>query len=97
MKGDGKGMKKTPQEQFYEVYEPLRKKHQLFSHIKATSLKPDEDFIEIYKGFGNERKLLYRAKGEIEDCYKQMVLNLTTFRNEQKKREPGKLSSSCST
>lgn len=97
MKGDGKGMEKTPQEQFYEVYEPLRKKYQLFSHIKATSLKPDEDVIEIYQGFGRDKKLLYRTKGDLEDCYRQMCLNLMLFRKEQKKREPGKLSSSCST
>lgn len=90
-------MEKTLQEQFYEVYEPLRKKHQLYSHIKATAFKPDEDFIEIYQGFGRDKKLLYRVKGELDDCYKQMVLNLMNFKNEQKKREPGKLSNSCST
>lgn len=90
-------MEKTPQEQFYEIYEPLRKEHQLYSHVKATILRPDEDVIEIYQGHGRDRRLLYRSKGELDDCYKQMVLNLTTFKNEQKKREPGKLSSSCST
>ena len=90
-------MEKTSQEQFYEVYEPLRKKYQLCSHIKASAFKPEEDTIEIYKGFGRDKKLLYRVKGELEDCYKQMVLNLIAYKNEQKKREPGKLSSSCST
>ena len=92
-----KGMEKTAQEQFYEVYEPLRKRYRLLSHIKASAFKPDEDVIEIYKDTGKDKKLLYRSKGELEDCYKQMILNLRVYENEQKKREPGKLSSSCST
>lgn len=90
-------MEKTPQEQFYEVYEPLRKRYQLLSHIKASIFKPDEDVIEIYQNSGRDKKLLYRAKGELDDCYRQMRSNLMIFKNEQKKREPGKLSNSCST
>ncbi len=81
-----KGIEKTAQEQFYEVYEPLRKRYQLLSRIKASVFKPDEAIIEIYKDSGKDKKLICRSRGELEDCYKQMTLNLRGYEKRAKEK-----------
>lgn len=77
--------KEDPMGKFYELYEPLRKKYQLQAHIRATIYDSEEDIIEIYEGYGHDKKLLFRVKGEIEDCYRQMARNLTAITRRQEK------------
>ena len=79
------GAELTEHDRFYALYEPLRKKYQLSAHIRATIYDSEEDFIEIFQGAGREKKLLYRSKGELKDCYRQMVLNLTIMVRRQEK------------
>jgi len=78
----------TPREEFYAVYEPLRKKHNLTSHISCTLLKQDEDYIEVFEGTGREKVLIFRTRGEIDDCYRQATLSLRKY--ERPKRKKGK-------
>lgn len=76
---------KTSHDMFYELYEPLRKRFRLQAHIRSSIYESEEDFIEIYEGYGEERKLLFRTKGDLEDCYRQMTHNLALMLKRQEK------------
>ena len=81
---------KSVVDEFYEVYEPLRKKYHLLSHIHSTLLKKDEDFIEIFEDLGKEKKSLFKAKGEIEQCYGTAILNLRNYKQDKEKADERK-------
>ena len=82
-----KGTERTPQEEFYAIYEPLRVKYQLQSHIKGSIYESEEDFIEVHEGYGKDKKLLFKARGELTDCYKQAALNLMMYAEKKAKEK----------
>lgn len=78
-----KGM--TPHDEFYSVYEPLRKKHGLTCHISGTLLSPDEDYIEVFEGAGSNKKLIFKERGELNDCYRQAAISLGKYKEFKRK------------
>lgn len=76
----------TSYDKFYELYEPLRKKYRLQTHIMASVYESEDDSIEIYKGYGKEKQLLFRASGNLEDCFRQMTSNLAFLLLQEKSR-----------
>lgn len=75
---------RTAHDEFYKIYEPLRKKYHLSSHIRCTLLEQEEDYIEVFEGVGKDKKPLFKAKGDIEDCYKHVTLDLKRYREAKK-------------
>lgn len=74
---------------FYEIYNPLRKKYNLRSHMHSSIYESEDDLIEIWEYDGEtRRKCIVREKEkEIIDCYKRAIDDLKNFKQEREERE----------
>lgn len=74
---------------FNEIYNPLRKKYNLRSHIHSSIYESEDDLIEIWEYNGETRgKCIVREKEkEIIDCYKRAIDDLKNYKQEREERE----------
>lgn len=70
---------------FNEIYNPLRKRYNLRSHIHSSIYESEDDLIEIweYSGETRGRCIVREKETEIIDCYKRAI-------DELKKLQTGK-------
>ena len=78
------------QELFYKTYEPMRKRYSLTTKIHCETYNPDSDYIEIYEGQGDDKRLLFKERGEITGCYIQAQRDLERYLKDRKEHETPK-------
>lgn len=77
---------------FNEIYNPLRKRYNLRSHIRSSIYESEDDLIEIWEYDGETcGKCIVREKEtEIIDCYKRAIDELKNYKQEREEREHGR-------